>query len=147
LFKDYKNETDNISESEIKEFCDKINPKNPIQILDIFTHSNILFENYYEYINFISKKIKPEINNMFLLGDVVDNELIYCLTCIEDNLTLHLTFGIPIPANPKFDIAYYPLSELDYQVKELCAIFRKNYRKKYEFEYHYYEREKNVAKK
>ena len=82
---------------------------------------------------------------MLSLGDVIDNDLLYSITCIENTFS-HMNYDKYLPLANNLEFQSHWISELNFEIKELDKTFRNNYYK-YSFEYHHYERKRNVLKK
>ncbi len=142
LFKLSHEEFEKLNRNEIVELSKKIDPRQQINAKkDILSPLPTTFQNHYQYINFMSQKMKENIYSLLSLGDVVDNDLIYSLTCIDDTLTFHFTFEQVIWGNTTLEHKGFSIAELNLEIKELSSKFNKNYNK-YQFEYHHNERKK-----
>lgn len=133
-----------ISKEDIKKICKQINPQLPITInLIKFT----TYKNHYEFLNFQTNKIKLLISELIILNEILDENVFQGLTNINDLITNFLTFDINVSANKDMEYLSNSLYELHFESKELMNIFNKNYRHRYSYEYHKFERIRNQKRK
>ena len=119
--------------------CKEINPHLPLLTIDG------TYTNYYYFLSFQTSKINNFVRELIILNDVIDEDLFYGLTNINDKITLHLTFDY-IPNNQTFGIVTFSLWELYEEKEEMLKKFKNSYEKKYSFQYHDFEMRQNVKR-
>ncbi len=128
----------------VKEFCKNINPKLPIAKIE---NGNASFSTCHEYLNFQTHKIKLLTKELLALNDIVNEELFRGLTNINVLISDFLNFNINIYANKEIEYLSYPLYNLYIEKEETLQIFLHKYQKRYDFLYHYFERQRNLIRK
>ncbi len=160
LFKLPNNNIDaeNITNDQIKKICDLINPHLPIPV-NINGTTVVSFPNLYAFMNLRTKNIKALINDIFLLNDVVDNDLMQGLTNIQDNLSSFFTFDITnidnglvlflsdinIHGNTNLQVLSHNICDLNFETKQLVKNLIKEDWDDYSFEYTHLEYEGDRA--
>nr|WP_315145274.1 hypothetical protein [uncultured Flavobacterium sp.] len=133
-----------IKKEDIRVICKQVNPQLPITLnLIEFT----TFKNHYDFLNFQTKKIKLLISELIILNEILDENVFQGLTNINDIITNFLTFDINIFANQDMEYLSHSLYDLHFESNEMANHFIKNYRHRYNYEYHKFERIRNQKKK
>jgi hypothetical protein len=134
----------NFTQESIIKICKKINPKSPLT-LDF--REPVTFRSHYDFINFKTEKILSLIRELIILNDLLDEELIRGLTNVNDSIVQHLTRDINIPPNEDMEFLGGSLYNLYLESNELVDYFKKTYDKRYSFQYHKNEIERNKRRK
>ncbi|WP_143394601.1 hypothetical protein [Flavobacterium branchiophilum] len=126
-------------EEDIELLCKNINPKNEFKII---SHYTITFNNYYDFQNYKTSKIKEIIRELFYFHDVIDDKLLYFLTNINDviNQNYFSIEPIDIPYNPNIEFLSRYLFELYLYSNDMVNYFINEFSRNYGYEYHYNER-------
>jgi hypothetical protein len=133
-----------ITYDDILQSCRIINPFQPVTKI---INGNASFDNHYHYINFQTKRIKNLIHELMILNDLIDEELFRGLTNVDDIITTYLTFDINIYGNQNMEFLSNPFCDLYFEKNEMIKKFINNYRGRYNFQYHHFERKRNSLKK
>jgi len=133
------------TQESIIKICKQINPNSPL------THDfrePITFRSHYEFINFKTVKILSLVRELIILNDLLDEELLRGLTNVNDAIQ-RLTLKINIPPKEDMDMEFLggSLYNLYQESNELVYYFKKIYDKKYSFQYHKNEIERNKRRK
>lgn len=133
-----------ISLKEISFYCGKVDPNKPIKFGKYLNN----YDNYFELINQRALKIKSHINDLIAVNELLDDELFLSISNINNIVTESLKAD-KIEQILMNDLSHlsYTINDLNFEVNELENIFRNGFHKKYAFQYHHNERQRNKRRK
>lgn len=115
---------------EYEKACGLINPQNKLWTIN---EPNVLFNNWFEYINFKGENIRKLISELFVLNDILDPEYFQLLTFIDDEVSTYMIFK-SFPDNTDLGTWSRALFSIAGLSHEMTTIIREKL-KRYEFEY------------
>jgi hypothetical protein len=127
----------------IAEACKKINPNTSVSAKNFESPAlaKINYNNWFDYLNDSILSIKAAIRDVLILNESVDTNLLEALTHLDDTARWLIYKNRPKTTNLEF--ANHHLNQLKNESYVLFKTFRKFYGG-YAFEYHAYERKKNL---
>jgi len=132
-----------LSYKEIDEYCKKVNPNLPVK----YYHTEVILHNdYYDFMKFKTEKIKSIVSEIIVLHDLLDDNLFLNFSNINDIATNRLNTDYKIFKYNNMDFNSHGLYDLYFERNELWNNFL-NFRKRYEFQYHKAERQRNLRRK
>lgn len=138
------NTVGDLSYDEVKEYCTKINADKKVEY---YTTGIPMHDSYYDFIQFKASKIKSSVDQLILLNDLIDDNLFLNFSNINDIISNQLTFDYVLFKNQTLAFASHALVDLQFERKEMLDNFQSNYRKRYDFQYHHFERKRNAKKR
>lgn len=126
----------NINEELIKDACSIINPMTPVFNIQ---ESVSPFNDWYDYFNYKTLKIKELIRDLLLIDESLDTDLVEKLLIIEDVLVHSLYFDKKKWANSDLSTYSGSIYELTVQSRKAFKIMRERYKRfidEYDERYH-----------
>ena len=109
---------------QLRESCESIRVNKQV------IYKNTLFVNWFDFFEFKKERIKKLIGELFLINDVLSNNLIRSLTLIDDVITSHLDFSkISKKDEVSLESYSYELYELKENSDKLLKVLRNGYKK------------------
>jgi hypothetical protein len=136
---DFKIEPKSLTIQELENACKKINPQNKVYSP---IESNESFATWFDYLNFKGKRIKKEIQELFVLNETLDTELFEYLTFLDDEISNTMNFERQRFGNTDLSTWSKTIFELLKNCEDALESMRKRYYR-YAKEYHYSARIRN----
>lgn len=125
---------DGLTKKDYVRLCKTIDPTQPV--LASIGLGNRIFGDHYEPLEYVTKKINKYISELLLINDLLEADLMMCLTNINDKVT-QLSFFVG--QKPKQDLSFlsHVLYDVTAEMEDMLDVIFKKYRPKYDFEYHF----------
>lgn len=130
-----KEKLEGMNRFDFQKLCKKINPQSAVSSKNMFANGQ--FKTHYELIHYVMSKIKVNLNELFVLNDLIDTELLRRLTIINDITHKQYIFDFHNFDNSDLTALSHDFSELYVECQKMVDAFFNKYRKRYDFEYHY----------
>lgn len=125
-------ELEELKYKQINEYCSKIDANKIVY----FHNSKIVLHNSFtEFLKYKISLLKIEVQQLMLLNDLLSDEMFLNLNNINDVLS-EIFNDYEIFPEKDFTRYSHPLTDLNFERKELYENFDTKYRMKYDFEYH-----------
>ena len=132
---------ENITLLQLKKYCEIINPNEPITF---HRKQNIIHPTFYEFLSYRIGKLKSYIDELIAINELIDDDLFQNITNINNILSDSLIIDkVDQIYMTDLEFLSHGFYNLHFEVNELKSIFFKNYKPRYNFQYHYNERKRN----